>query len=149
LTLFSFGQDSAPVTETPPRKPESESARPGNAGFRLPGLETLVPSRPHPTVRIKKFPFRGNTEFSDAQLDEAIVRAIGAYPNRGLRPEDLEKARMAVNLLYIEAGFVNSSAVLGDHGVKDGTGRVLPMRDKPLQTHGQVASSFLRQLTPA
>ena len=58
----------------------------------------------------------GSTVFSAEEL--AVVTA--PYQNRELAAEDLEALRIALTLLYINRGYVNSGAVLPDQTITDG-----------------------------
>jgi hypothetical protein len=59
-----------------------------------------------PRLFVRGFQFEGNNAFSDA----ALAEVTGSYTNRELGIEDLELARRAVTLYYINHGFVNSGA---------------------------------------
>jgi hemolysin activation/secretion protein len=59
----------------------------------------------------------GSTVFSEAELAEVTA----PYRNRVLTTEDLERARLALTLLYVNKGYITSGAVIPDQDVKDGT----------------------------
>ena len=71
-----------------------------------------------PVVRafIREIRVAGSTVFSPEEL--AAVTA--PYQNRELTSEDLEALRIALTLLYINRGYVNSGAILPDQTVADG-----------------------------
>jgi hemolysin activation/secretion protein len=58
----------------------------------------------------------GSTVFSPAE----IAQVTAPYVNREVSSEDLEALRVALTLLYVKAGYVNSGAVLPDQTVTDG-----------------------------
>jgi len=67
-------------------------------------------------VLVKEFRFEGNTVFSDADL----VAVVSSFANRKIDSGELEDARRAVTLHYVNQGYVNSGAVLEDQSVADG-----------------------------
>lgn len=67
-------------------------------------------------VQVKGFRFKGNKIFSDKQLQKVVAR----FSNREVTSAELEEARQAVTLYYVERGFINSGAVLPDQDLKDG-----------------------------
>src|SRR6478735_2333788 len=76
-----------------------------------------------PTVAVKGFRFQGNTVFKDAQLLKAPVAAgqtVGDYLGKPISTEQLEDIRQALTRLYVNAGYINSGAVLPDQTVEDG-----------------------------
>jgi hemolysin activation/secretion protein len=82
---------------------------------RLPAVEeVMLPTAARLFVR--GFQFEGNRAFSDAELNQVT----GSYTNRELGFEDLEQARRAVSLYYINHGFVNSGAVIPDQEPTNG-----------------------------
>ncbi len=86
-------------------------------------MREVLPSlgiEPQPSVFVKRFVFHGNTVFRDAKLS----RALAGYTGREITADELEAARVAITRLYIEAGYVNSGAVLPD---QDPSGGVIRM----------------------
>ncbi len=67
-------------------------------------------------VYVSAFRFEGNTVFTDEQLAEVVAGFI----DRELTTEQLEAARQAVTLHYINGGYINSGATLPDQSVVDG-----------------------------
>ena len=51
---------------------------------------------------------------------EELARVTDPYVNRELTPENLEAIRVALTLLYVNKGYVNSGAILPDQTVADG-----------------------------
>ncbi len=101
-------------------------------GLPEPGLpEPVVPERilpeipalPDPgrvagglRVRVEAFRFEGNTVFTDDELAELL----SPFTGRELESEGLEAARQALTRHYVDAGYVNSGALLPDQEVVDG-----------------------------
>lgn len=67
-------------------------------------------------VHVTGFHFEGNTVFTAAQLTAVIAQHIGKDATR----DDLEEARRALTLHYVQAGYINSGAILPDQPVKSG-----------------------------
>jgi hemolysin activation/secretion protein len=65
---------------------------------------------------VKGFAFEGNTVFSDDEL--AAVTA--SFTNRDLTSAEIEDARRVVTVHYINAGYVNSGAVIPNQEPVDG-----------------------------
>jgi hemolysin activation/secretion protein len=87
----------------------------------LPPLPPLSPQEqrrfPGPRVFVKRVIVTGSTAFSDGQLDAVT----DPYVNREVTSEELESLRLALTQLYVQAGYINSGAVLEDQDVRDGT----------------------------
>src|SRR5262245_9010669 len=86
----------------------------------LPPVPPLSPEEqerlPVPRVFVRQINVTGNTIFSEADL--AAVTTM--YVNRYLTSEDLEALRLALTRLYVNAGYINSGAVLPDQTVTAG-----------------------------
>src|SRR5664280_2068280 len=65
---------------------------------------------------VREFRFVGNRVFSAADLG----RVVQTYTNRPVTSLDLEAARVALSLWYVNHGYVNSGAVIEDPAVKEG-----------------------------
>ena len=131
-------QDPAATPGTDVREPTPEE--PGGAAEET-GLPSVpaddgaggLPPVPPPddtgvviqnAVEVTAFGFDGNTVFSDDQLlrapvelepDGERVRArttVGDYVGQALTIEGLEEIRLALTRLYVNAGYINSGAVL-------------------------------------
>ncbi len=88
-------------------------------GRILPPLPPPLPERellPRERVFVREFRIIGNTVLSPEEL--AAVTA--PYTNRELTSEDLEALRVALTLLYVNKGYVNSGAILPDQTVVQG-----------------------------
>jgi hemolysin activation/secretion protein len=71
-----------------------------------------------PPVRafVREIRVTGSTVFSP----EELAAVTGPYQNRELTTEDLEALRIALTLLYVNRGYVNSGAILPDQAITDG-----------------------------
>ena len=67
-------------------------------------------------VQVKRFRFEGNTVFSDRELTKLVARFSG----REITGAELEEARQAITVHYVERGFITSGATLPDQDLKDG-----------------------------
>src|SRR4029077_12499821 len=65
--------------------------------------------------------FEGNSAFSQAEL----AKVTDPFTNRAITSDDLEEARRAVTVYYINHGYVNSGAVIPD---QDPSGGVVTIR---------------------
>jgi len=65
---------------------------------------------------VREFRFRGNTAFTSA----ALAKVVAPFVNRPLTSSDLEEARSALSQFYVNAGYINSGAILEDQPLKDG-----------------------------
>jgi hemolysin activation/secretion protein len=103
----------------PPRPREEEPRPPPKAPpIILPPAPVPREKAGIPPVRafIREIRVIGSTVFSTEEL--ATVTA--PYQNRELTTEDLEALRIALTLLYINRGYVNSGAILPDQTIADG-----------------------------
>lgn len=66
-------------------------------------------------VRVERYDFAGHTVFTTEQLRETVA----PYTGDAVTTEMLEAARMAVTQRYINAGYINSGAVIPDQTVSD------------------------------
>jgi hemolysin activation/secretion protein len=65
---------------------------------------------------VKEFRFEGNKVFSQAEL----AKVTAPFSNRSLTSEDLEEARRAVTMHYVNHGYVSSGAVIPDQDPSSG-----------------------------
>jgi hemolysin activation/secretion protein len=75
---------------------------------------------------VRRFTFSGATAFSNEKLDEIVRPWVG----REITLDDLEEARRQVTLLYINAGYINSGAVIPDQDVSGGEVRIQVVEGK-------------------
>ncbi|MCI0407000.1 MAG: ShlB/FhaC/HecB family hemolysin secretion/activation protein [Acidobacteria bacterium] len=71
---------------------------------------------PRERVFVREIRVTGSTVFSTEELAEVTA----PYVNRELTAEDLEAVRLALTLLYVNKGYVNSGAILPDQTVTEG-----------------------------
>jgi hemolysin activation/secretion protein len=118
----AFGQASVPLNQLPRPSDQPLPAPPP----QVPRPEIVVPPLPVPpegpalsrgvTVTAKGFRFEGNTV-----IPEADLQAIAApFAGRPLGNAELEELRQRLTRRYIEAGYINSGAVIPDQDVADG-----------------------------
>lgn len=119
-------QDIIPRQETPATTspPTTEPAKPPPVDFQTPsvkpGQSTPTPSTENPseTIRVTGFQFQDKTAFSDEELLQAIVKALGLKkPPTPESPISLSftqllQARSAVTQLYIDKGYITSGAYI-------------------------------------
>ncbi|WP_179137926.1 ShlB/FhaC/HecB family hemolysin secretion/activation protein [Candidatus Entotheonella palauensis] len=99
-----------------PSQPQSSEPR-----WVLPPLPPLSPEQqrrlPGPRVFVNRIVVTGSTAFSNDRIDAVT----DPYINREVTSEELESLRLALTQLYVQAGYINSGAVLMDQDVRDGT----------------------------
>lgn len=98
-----------PRLEPSPRQPD----------FVLPDASSLAPagrlsSGLHLTV--SRFDIVGSTVFTDERLAELAA----PFLKRPIGSEEIEELRLRLTRLYINAGYINSGAVIPDQDVRDG-----------------------------
>ena len=130
LTIFACFEANAqvlpPIDPTgrsgePPRPREEEELRPpAKAPSVILPPAPIVPKEKAgiPPVRtlVREIRVIGGTVFSA----EELARVTAPYQNRELTAEDLEALRIALTLLYVNRGYVNSGAILPDQTITDG-----------------------------
>jgi hemolysin activation/secretion protein len=97
-----------------------------------------------PEIFVKGFDFEGNHVFSSGTLAALLEK----YRNRNVSPEELEEARQALTLYYVNHGFINSGAVLPIQNFKGGLVlfQIVEGRLTTVNVHGNnwFQSSWLR-----
>lgn len=93
LACLSSLPATAQVLPPPPTPPDQQ--------------QLLIPA---PTLFVKGFWFEGNTAFSDAELAEVTK----PFTQRDLGFGELEEARRAITLHYVQHGYINSGALIPD-----------------------------------
>jgi len=108
----------------------------GRSGDKRPDLlEEELPPSPPPSLRlpptlptgegqelfldkvfVRKILVTGNSVFTSEELSEITA----PYESRSLTSEDLESLRRALTLRYVNAGYINSGAILPDQAVREG-----------------------------
>ncbi len=86
--------------------------------IETPPLQLAPPTRLSLQARVfvRAFRFEGNTAFSSAELATVTAPFVG----RELTFEELEDARRAVTLYYVQRGYINSGAILPDQRANNG-----------------------------
>ena len=132
LIFFIFSSASAqvvpvavpfPVDPTgrsgePPTLPKQFEAPTPPPGTLLPPAPIPPETAPFPTLRVfvREIRVTGSTIFSA----EELAKVTAPYVNREVTSEDLEALRVALTLLYVNNGYVNSGAILPDQSVSEG-----------------------------
>lgn len=92
----------------------------------LPAVPTTLPTVAAPSgnqlssqlqIKVSRFRLEGNTVFSTKDLNAAVEPILRQHPDGLLSSEDLEQIRTALTLKYVNAGFINSGAVLPDQSL--------------------------------
>lgn len=117
--------------------------KPAGERFQLPPapVDTIAPAGT--TKRVERIRFKDNQV-----IDGAVLAAIAQpYEGRELDPATIEELRQKITRRYIDAGYVNSGALLGPDSYADGTltftiveGRLSAMRLKGL---GNLQESYV------
>ena len=102
----------------PPKLPEKVEPPTAPPGTLLPPTPIPPQEGPLPQLRIfvREIKVIGSTVFSD----EELAKVTAPYENRELSSEDLEALRVALTLLYVNKGYVNSGAILPDQKITEG-----------------------------
>ena len=98
--------------------------RAGFAGWMIGSLLIAAEAQPDTAPRLStlarlsvhRFDFAGNTVFSDKELS----RLVAPFTGREITSEELQEARRAVTLYYVNRGYINSGALIPDQEVCDG-----------------------------
>jgi hemolysin activation/secretion protein len=116
----------APQFELPPVPPPAARQPPLSSGAR---------------VLVKAVHLSGNTVFSDQELAPVIAPYLG----RAIATEQLLELRDALTRHYVEAGYINSGAIIPDQEVKDGVIEVQIVEGRL----GDIVVNGLTSLEPA
>ncbi|MEE9412932.1 MAG: ShlB/FhaC/HecB family hemolysin secretion/activation protein [Methylococcales bacterium] len=109
-----FGVPQQPFAEEPLEQPKQRPR------FTLPPIpkppadEQRLSSQQK--ISIKMIKLSGNTVFSDDQLQHIISK----YEDREITQSELQTLRKALTIHYVQAGYVNSGALIPDQTVDDG-----------------------------
>ncbi len=96
--------------EKPPAPPPPLALPPTAPPERKPG------GPPVERVFVREIRVTGSTVFPASEL----AKVTAPYVNREITAEDLESVRIALTLLYVNRGYVNSGATIPDQAVTDG-----------------------------
>ena len=80
-----------------------------------------VPADPSKTsaaarLRLKAFAFEGNTAFTKAEL----TKLVEPFVNRDVTADEIEQARRAITVHYVDNGYINSGAIIPDQNPTNG-----------------------------
>ena len=102
----------------PPTLPQELKPAPAQPSILLPPAPLAPKGAPLPVLRVfvREIKIIGSTAFST----EELAKITGPYTNRELSSEDIEALRVALTLLYVNNGYVNSGAILPDQTVTSG-----------------------------
>jgi len=116
--------------------------------FRKPPAETLKLPKPTPPaegalpsaihITVSKFQITGNTVFTDAELAEIAA----PYENRQISSTELEDLRQRLTKHYIDAGYINSGAVIPDQKVANGIVQIRIIEGRLTQTEIEGTEHF-------
>ncbi len=106
------GRDQQPPPLVQPSRPAPQLQAP------TPGLAPDATRRSSnlPRIRVREVRVTGSTVFSAQALEEVTAPYVG----RDVTQEDLAALRQALTLKYVNAGYINSGALLPDQQVVDG-----------------------------
>jgi hemolysin activation/secretion protein len=116
LYAQDFGPPTLPGEDL--RKPQLEQPGERPEILQVPTPPPVAAPRAGTTPRtfVRAIRVTGNTVFSD----EELARITAPYVGREVTDEDLAALRQALTLKYVNAGYINSGAVLPDQKVVDG-----------------------------
>ena len=102
------------------RRPPAEIKEDAKPGLVLPPVAPPAKARELLStgvrVHLSKFRVEGNTMFSGEELGRIVAR----YENREIGNDEIEEARLAITRHYINAGYLNSGAIVPDQEVIGG-----------------------------
>ena len=123
IICFPVGARAAVVDPTgrsgeAPTLPQDFQPPKPQPGTLLPPAPLAPKGDPIPGLRVfvREIKVTGSTVFSADELEKLTA----PYLNREVTSEDLEALRVALTLLYVNNGYVNSGAILPDQKVADG-----------------------------
>ena len=67
-------------------------------------------------LRLRAFAFEGNTAFTKAEL----AKLVDPFTNRDVTADDIEEARRAITVHYVDSGYINSGAIIPDQNPTNG-----------------------------
>jgi hemolysin activation/secretion protein len=102
----------------PPKLPKQFETPTPPPGTLLPPAPIPPKTEALPSLRVfvREIKVTGSTVFTD----EELAKVTAPYVNRELTSEDLEALRVALTLLYVNNGYVNSGAILPDQRLTEG-----------------------------
>ncbi len=85
-----------------------------------PGTAPVAPAAPGPRIMVREIRLSGNTTFTSEELAQVTAPFVG----RAVTMVDLEAARRALTLHYVNRGYVNSGALIPDQKIENGIVRM-------------------------
>lgn len=127
LTCEAVAQVPLPPIERLDRSPDARQQRGLDAPAQWLAPNLVLPTSPAAgaappllssgtRVFVRQFLIRGNTVFTDAELHALVA----PFENRDIGTEELEDVRNHVSRHYIDAGYINSGALIPDQSVVEG-----------------------------
>ncbi len=119
--LFSNTQAqdaSQHLNEAPPPAVPFLPAKPDGT-FTLPPVASPVApdvDQPGATLRIERIEFKGNTRIATAKLNDIVAPFVG----RPVSGADIELLREKITQCYVDAGYINSGALLEENAYRAG-----------------------------
>lgn len=104
-----FGQQPTPVPSPVPPEPEAPLSEPRR-------MQSPVPKSDEVTIQVENIEVTGSTVFSKAELNPIIQPLEGRVVTR----EELREVADAITQMYLEKGFLTSSAVLVEESLPTG-----------------------------
>jgi hemolysin activation/secretion protein len=140
LANVAWAQAQLPSGVLPSQQPlpAPEFQKPPAEAIQLPPYKPSEAERLRATVRVfvREIRITGNTVFSS----EELAKLAAPFENRELTNVDLEELRQQLTRRYIEAGYINSGAVIPDQKVSEGVieYRIVEGRLSEMQIEGLV-----------
>lgn len=104
-------------TRTNQKTLTSPNYRNSQDSFKLPTAPKTTPINTGGTLILKQVLFTGNTVFDNEELHTLIL----PYLNRTLTGRDLETLRNSISSYYVDAGYINSGAIIPKQSISNGT----------------------------
>jgi hemolysin activation/secretion protein len=117
-----------PIPPDASQQPSRQPHAPFNLQLEPPNIEPILPAIPPGMnaavdalgstlkVRVNRFRFTGNKVFGTRELQKIVA----PYAGREVTSMELEEARQAITRKYVDAGYINSGAILPDQDLKGG-----------------------------
>jgi len=113
-------------------------------GFVLPPAPKPAPAPEQGSLQIKQVLFTGNAAVSNAELQKITQ----PFLNRLLTARDLEELRSRITSVYVDAGYVNSGAIIPPQSVANGVLQITVVEGELTQVRlegmGRLREDYLR-----
>ena len=124
--------------------PEFRTRQPKDS-LTLPPVPTSKPLPNEGRIVLKKVEFTGNTVVSDEELQKITL----PFLNRPLTVRDLEELRTRITAVYVDAGYINSGAVIPSQSSADGLLKIKVVEgnltEVRLEGMGRLRDDYLRE----